>query len=298
MTLTCSTQRLVAGEPLAGSAPFARLWVMLEQPGPWGRDALRESHLDPDVAGALSQAAEGHAARIGLIRSVGAHADVASGHRTLLVARTDPGASWLVARRVDDVLTLASDWLDVETLLQTASAPEGLPGEPLPAPSRAILVCTNAKRDQCCAVLGRPLAASFARRSWPEPTAVWETSHTSGHRFAPTFVSLPDGYLFGGPDAEQRTVAACRGRSSLEPAAQVAEVAVLQRLGVDTPRPLEVTVIDECTVDVEAEGQRYRVNLQPARADDRPESCGKAAVPASWLDATVTSSPSSTAPDQ
>ncbi len=180
--------------------------------------------------------------RVGLIRSVGAHADVVHGSRTVLVARVDRSASWLAARRVDDVAGLA-DALRVDELLTAAVAPAWLPGTPLPTPSRALLVCTNAKRDQCCAVLGRPMAAAFAAsaaRGDGGPVAVWETSHTSGHRFAPTYVSLPDGYLFGGPDAASASVDACRGRSSLEPAAQVAELAVLRRLGEPTPRPLSV----------------------------------------------------------
>lgn len=289
MTVTCSAQRLATGEPLAGSAPFARLWVMLEQPGPWGRDALRQSHLHATVAFALSRVVEAHPARAGLIRSVGAHADSAPGARTLLVARTDPGASWLAARRIDDVRELASDAaLDVEALLAAPFAPQSLPGSALPTPTRALLVCTNAKRDQCCAVLGRPLAASFAERPWPEPTDVWETSHTSGHRFAPTFVSLPDGYLFGGPDAELGTVAACRGRSSLEPKAQVAELAVLRELGVRHPRPLEVSLADDGAYRVRDDDRAFTVTLLEASVPDRPESCGKAAVPASWFSATVT----------
>jgi len=296
MTLTCSAQRLVSGEPLAGSAPYARLWVMLEQPGPWGRDALRESHLDPAVADALAAAVEGQPARLGLIRSVGAHADVTSGARTLLVARTDPGASWLAARQVDDVTEVTSGaWLDVEALLTTDAATNpptdplgGLPGKPLPTPSRALLVCTNAKRDQCCAVLGRPLATTLAGRDWPDPTMVWETSHTSGHRFAPTFVSLPDGYLFGGPDAKLGTVDACRGRSSLDPRAQVAELAVLRERGAGTPRPLEVSEVGDDDYRVRDGDREFTVTLRQTHAPDRPESCGKAAVLASWFTPAVT----------
>ena len=291
MTLTCSAQRLVTGEPLAGSSPFARLWVMVEQPGPWGRDALRESHLDPAVADALAAAVDGYPARVGLIRSVGGHADVAPGPRTLLVARTDPDASWLAARQVADVTELASDWLDVPALLDAPAAPSDLPGDQAPTAAQTLLVCTNAKRDQCCAVLGRPLAASFASQAWARPTTVWETSHTSGHRFAPTFVSLPDGYLFGGPGAERRTVDACRGRSSLEPAAQVAALAVLRTISAPSPRPLQVSGAGDLRYRVRDGGRDFMVSLEETTAADRPESCGKAAVPASWMTATVAVAP-------
>jgi hypothetical protein len=295
VTLTCSAGRVALGEPVAGSAPFARVWVMVEQPGPWGRDALRESHLDASVGTALAGLGDGAGSglpvRVGLIRAVGAHADVVEGVRTLLVARVDREASWLAARRIDDVAGLAGA-LDVESLLGSDVAPAGLPGSPLPTPTRAVLVCTNAKRDQCCAVLGRPLAAGFAERaaSDGESVAVWETSHTSGHRYAPTYLSLPDGYLFGGPDAARATVDACRGRSSLEPPAQVAELAVLRQLGASTPRPLDVEPTGDNTYVVRDGSSSFSVTVQTTTGRDRPESCGKPAVPASWFSATVKSS--------
>jgi hypothetical protein len=286
VTLTCSAGRLALGEPLAGTAPHARLWVMLEQPGPWGRDAVRESHLDADVAAELAALPGRRSVRVGLIRAVGEHADGSQAVRTLLVARTDPEVSWIAVRQIDDVRSLPSQ-LDVDALLEAVAAPVGLPGSPLPTPSKALLVCTNAKRDQCCAVLGRPLAAFFAERVASDGQ-VWETSHTSGHRFAPTYLSLPDGYLFGGPGSEHATVEACRGRSSLEPAAQVAELAVLRELGATTPRPLEVSPIDASSFLVRDGDSVFTVTLEVTTAPDRPESCGKAAVPASWFTASVT----------
>ncbi len=290
MTVTCSDVRAQTNEALAGTAPHARLWVLLEQPGPWGRDALTESHLSVDVGRALAALAKSRPVRVGLIRSVGAHADTSRGARTLLLAGTDSGASWIAARSVADVGSLPS-LLDVEALLAATNAPLNLPGEQLPAPSNALLVCTNAKRDRCCAVLGRPLAASMATASGAG-TQVWETSHTGGHRFAPTFVSLPDGYLYGGPDAKSRSLDACRGRSSLPPAGQVAELAVLRRLGASTPRPLAVDPDEAGRWRVTAEGQSFLVHVVQRAGVDRPESCGKAAVPSSCFTASVKPNPS------
>ena len=60
--------------------------------------------------------------------------------------------------------------------------------------TEAVLVCTNARRDQCCALLGRPLVATFVDKPPTPDTQIWETSHLGGHRFAPTFVDLPSGY--------------------------------------------------------------------------------------------------------
>jgi hypothetical protein len=283
--VTCSAGRLAAGEPLAGSAPHARLWLLLEQPGPWGRDALVESHLPVEVGRALAGLVDGLPARVGLIRTVGAHVDTGDGTRRLLIARTDAGAAWLAARTVTDVAALPAA-LDLEALLAADSAPHDLPGTPAPTPARALLVCTNAKRDQCCAVLGRPLAAALARSAGD--AEVWETSHTGGHRFAPTFVSLPDGYLYGGPDAASGSVDACRGRSSLVPEAQVAELATLRALGASVPRPLRVSGSDGAwRVSADASAETYDVRVERCTGPDRPESCGKAAVASSWLTAAV-----------
>ncbi len=289
MTLTCSAIRAQTDEPLAGTAPHARLWILLEQPGPWGRNAVVESHLHVDVGRALAALADARPVRVSLIRSVGAHADTSSGARTLLLARTDAGASWLAARSVSDVDSLPS-LLDIDALLAAETTPAHLPGEHSPAPTGALLVCTNAKRDQCCAVLGRPLAAAMSTAASPS-TQVWETSHTGGHRFAPTFVSLPDGYLYGGPDAASRTLDACRGRSSLPQAAQAAELAVLRRLRAHTPRPLDVHLAESGHWRVAENGQSFLVEVEQRAGVNRPESCGKAAAPShSWQASIVESS--------
>jgi hypothetical protein len=290
VTSTCSQGRLAAGEPLAGTSPHARLWVLVEQPGPWGRDALVESRLPVEIGRALAAAADGRPARVGLIRSVGAHVDTGGGSRRLLVARTDAGRAWLASRRVDDVRSLTH--LDVDALLDADASPTDLPGDPAPTPQRALLVCANAKRDQCCAVLGRPLAAALAQDLSGADTEVWETSHTGGHRFAPTFVSLPDGYLFGGPGAASGSVDACRGRSSLPPEAQVAELEVLRRLGPSVPRPLPVERgDDDDTWHVTVGGDVYLVAVRRHSGPERPESCGKPAVASSWLTASVHPTP-------
>ncbi len=66
-------------------------------------------------------------------------------------------------------------------------------------PQRLALVCTNGKRDQCCALRGRPVAAAIAAATdWD----TWECSHLGGHRFAATMMLLPTGDMFGWLDPE------------------------------------------------------------------------------------------------
>jgi hypothetical protein len=136
-------------------------------------------------------------------------------------------------------------------------------------------------------------------------TEVWETSHLGGHRFAPTYVSLPDGYLFGGADAVFATTEASRGRSSLPPPAQVAELAVLRHHGEPTPRPLSVVEVGTAKngQGTAQEPSRWRVRydssddghtehdvvVERVEGDPRPESCNRDPVPMLTWQATILS---------
>lgn len=62
--------------------------------------------------------------------------------------------------------------------------------------TREIFVCTHGARDACCATFGYPvfkkIRDEYANR--PELNMrVWRTSHTGGHRFAPTVLDYPEG---------------------------------------------------------------------------------------------------------
>lgn len=274
---SCSALSRASGEPLAGTSPHARLWVVLEQPGPWGREALTSSHLDPAIARSLSAWAGGPSVRLALMRRPGQHPDRggAGRERVALIARTDPGEAWLWQQRLLDVQQLLD--IDLSALLD-GSRPADIDTDPV------LLVCTNARRDLCCAVEGRVLAADLHRRF---PGQVWESTHLGGHRFAPTFVSLPDGFVFGGPHAGEFTTAACRGRSSLAPDAQAVELAALRRFGFSRPTPLWLTDMGGGTWSVRVPDAEQSVTVAVAIEEsgpDRPESCGKRSVPCrSWV---------------
>ena len=69
--LPCATLSRALEEPLYGTASVVRGWVLLEQAGPWGMEAVTESRLDPDLARALHRAAEAAHLRLLLIRRPG-----------------------------------------------------------------------------------------------------------------------------------------------------------------------------------------------------------------------------------
>ncbi|MGW4211038.1 sucrase ferredoxin [Lentzea sp. NPDC004789] len=266
--MRCSTLSGAAGEPLAGTAATATAWLCLEQPGPWGRDAVVQSHLDPELGAELTRRAAGTGVRILLIRRPGKHADTHIGaSRRVYLASTTPGASWL--EQADLAAPEEALELDFAALGEGRSTAFGTP-----VTTPLLLVCTNSKRDVCCALYGRPIATALN---------LWECTHTGGHRFAPTGILLPTGHLYGRLDHElaERVVTGgitadrCRGRSCFTPHGQVAEVAVRARLG-ETRDVLTVVgeTADSATVR-HADGREWRVTLAERTVPARPASCGQ-----------------------
>ncbi len=294
----CSEGSRAAGEELAGSAPHAPGWVALEQSGPWGAKAFTDSHLDPDLGRALEAVAGEHRVRPALIRRPGHHADAhVTGDRrarTVLVASTRPSATGLLEGTVRDPGDLLGlDWAALRDGYLDAVR-RSLPALQ-PATGPRLLVCTNGRRDLCCAVHGRPVALAAAAA---HPGRVWEVTHTSGHRFAPTAVLLPAGTLHGRLDAVAANVLleaaergetvleGSRGRSTWSAAGQVAELAVRRATGVTGLDALRVS--DEHPVAETAwavtvtheDGRRWLVDVGSVPSPvERAESCGKPALP-------------------
>lgn len=232
----CSVLSRTLNEPLAGTAATATTWLCLEQPGPWGRDALRDSHLDPAVGAELADRAAGTGVRIVLIRRPGRHPDRHTPRPArVYLAHTAPGRTALRASTVAE----AKHLLDFDFAAWGAGDIGGF-GAAQDGP--LLLVCTNGRRDVCCAVLGRPIAEGLAA---DHGEAVWEATHLGGHRFAPTALLLPTGYAYGALDTDfahdllsrpDVAVDRCRGRSTWAAPGQVAELAIrdhLQAYGAD-----------------------------------------------------------------
>jgi len=293
---TCSELSAQWAEPLPGTAAVAGFWLCLEQRGPWGRSAVTESHLDRDLGAELLARAENAGVRVQLIRRPGPHAD-APGPRRAYLANTDPAAGWLRSADLDDPAELLE--LDLQ---RVAAGHHDDWGRPDTGP--LLLVCTNGRRDRCCALRGRALVSALAGHG----ETVWETTHTGGHRFAPAAVLLPSGYTYGRITADDAGAAlsaaaagklsttGCRGRSTWSRAGQAAELAVRRALGEDLLDVLRV----ERAGEVDERGRvRIRVRhrdrrswtVEVARREPvrgRPTSCGGAeALPDSYVAGSV-----------
>jgi (2Fe-2S) ferredoxin len=212
-------------DPLHGTAPPSRRWLLLEHPGPWRIDAVAGSGLEPSVLAALTGTAARTATRILLVRPPGR-------------STAPPRRRWLLSG--PDLGTVTGTWAadaDLGAAVEALGSPAALlAGTPDPV----LLVCAHGVHDACCAIRGRPVAAALDQR-WPGQ--VWECSHVGGDRFAPNVVVLPDGFYYGGLDAPTAvgTVADhlagrvatphLRGMARFPPQQQAAVVAALERYG-------------------------------------------------------------------
>jgi hypothetical protein len=230
--MRCAEAARARGASLRASAGRSARFLLLEVPGPWGPAALQSGYLGPDVTAHLRKAAAELDLSVLLIRRPGRQSEAAGGGeiRAWALADTSAGVErvrWGSWREPADLLGL-----DIAAAIPDSASASG--------PQRVALVCTNGKRDQCCAVRGRPVAAALAAGTdWD----TWECSHLGGHRFAATMLLLPTGDMFGWLDAEsaldvtrrfdagQLAVAHHRGRSGQPMPVQTALHAAAVSLG-------------------------------------------------------------------
>ena len=258
----CAEIARTLDEPMAGTAPSTRRWLCLERREAWPADITRDP--DPAVRELLARAAKAGFKPL-LIRSTG------GGPERPRVFLTDsvPGntvTTVLDAERLDDFSLPGPD--------------RPLPGDPVTGP--LFLICTHEQRDPCCGLAGRALADTVAG---PD---VFEASHLGGHRFAPTALVLPTGYVYGrldpraaaairaGASAGEVTTERCRGRSTWSPRGQVAELAVRAATGLRSPDALVVDDDSGDAVHVRTPtGERWVVDVESVEVDaTRPASCG------------------------
>lgn len=250
---------LNADEPMAGTAPQATAHVFLEHLGPWPAKPLEA--LEASYASELSTL----------------HAAVALARRP---APTRQGTSGLpdrphvIVARDGLVAVTRTDGPPAVAAVAAALAALGRGEVPLGWTQAGwlVMVCTHARRDTCCARLGRPLADALLAVAPAD--RIWETTHLGGHRFAPTCLALPSGVVYGRVTSDRvpGLVAAIehsevvpdlmRGRTSYSAPLQVAEVAARDRLGVvdatlelmgsatDSDRTLSTWRADGATLDL------------------------------------------------
>ena len=270
--MICSEQSLALGEALIGTAPEEKLVLVVEQSGPWGRDATERLPAE------LRERAAAAGARVQAVR------------RRTARYECDRPAVWLA--RIGEAL----ERLAVDDLRDVRFEP----GAGTPDPDPLVLVCTHSTRDPCCARNGLPLHRALARF---EP---WHSSHLGGHRFAGTLAVLPAGVWLGRVPAESADALVgeviagrlpldhLRGVAGRRAAVQAAELHVRRVLGLTGTDAVSGTgdgdLVRVRTPDGEVEAH---VTWEPT-GTVRPLSCGPASKtedPGRWVVAVPTLKP-------
>jgi hypothetical protein len=263
----CALRAQLRGDPMIGTAfPAARMFLV-EQPGSWGRDGLRDSDFDRTVAQRVVQRAHEAGLRTQAIRRPGR------------VAAPDR-RSWAVADTTLESVVWGTFGDDAELLDVPLDAKADSDTAPV------YLVCTHSKHDACCALRGRPVAAALDEL---RPGRVWETTHLGGDRFAANVLVLPSGLLYGhvpveaaegfvaAAESDQVLSGLLRGRVGHPPAVQAALAHAYDRLAVLNRRELDVVSSvrsgEETLVRIASPFGEHDITVRAERVDQEGLTC-------------------------
>ncbi len=239
MTIThqdffCMELSRASEEQLAGTAAeLTTVWLVLEVPQPWGNKALVESDLPVAVKDRLAtweKTVPG--ARVQFIKQSAGFAGDGIQFFVGLADDADPRLYRIPLTDYADLLEFdLAALLNRDPVFETQRTQDPL-----------FLVCTNGKRDLCCAKWGVPIYRLMAEIA---PAQVWQTTHIGGHRFAATLVCLPEAVTYGWVEADDAAplirahqhgelyrLDRYRGRSTYAGAVQAAEAFLRRETGV------------------------------------------------------------------
>jgi hypothetical protein len=226
----CSERCRQVGEPLWGTASRVDTWLALEYTGPWGRKAFEESDLSQPVKERLTE-----------------YLNTLPNSRLEFIKQQEPstGIAFFVAVAHAAKPVLYAFQLTTYEDLLTLDLPAVVAGDAAydaflrDAP--LFLVCTNGRRDRCCARNGFPVYQKMAQRAGRD---AWQCTHLGGHRFAATAAFLPQGICYGRIDPSDAMtlvdaheegriyLSHYRGRSCYDPFVQAADYLLRARTGI------------------------------------------------------------------
>ncbi|MCB0917022.1 MAG: hypothetical protein KDC39_00465 [Actinobacteria bacterium] len=257
----CSQRPENLAEPLAGTAPVETRLILIEQPGPWGREALTENRGNAALRESVASLAEVADTKVYLVRQE---------HRRSIIERQ---VWWL--HRDETGVTARRDQLSPNAPISVEPPPTAET-----VTESTTFLCTNGRRDRCCAEFARDLLRPLHDR-------VWEITHLGGHRFAPTAMRT-DGVFFGRLGeaelaavlAEQAPMEHVRGVFGLAQWQQAALVRVAQEYEVPLNKLTSVGGPDE--VSVESADRRWVVPVTMSQSQRLASCDGRMKTVADW----------------
>jgi hypothetical protein len=236
-------------EPLYGTIKPASAWFLLEYNGIYTSEAWRDSRIPAAVKDKLDNYPNSHPL---LVRQPG-HLHAHDRQVTLFAinaAAQKPSIYKIELDSYDDILRL-----DLDALLDAKII--------VPEKDALYIVCTNGKRDQCCAQFGTALYDKLATLTQGQ---VWQSSHIGGHRLAATMYCFPHAICYGflsEKDAPEILESYSKGRLLLkkfrghaiwDKPIQAAEYFLRRELKNDK-------IDDLALLNVEADGESWRIQF-------------------------------------
>ncbi len=245
-----------------GSALFVDEIIVVDVPRPWPKPVWAADGFTAVPEWVMAAEATGR--RVRVLAAVG---EEVAPEATIVVHRRVAGSG--LFERIEHRCASCDAGQLLEILLI-----EGLDASPhtvvdVPAPGAELLICAQGSHDVCCGSRGTTMAAEV--ESSRRDVSVRQVSHTGGHRFAPTGITLPDGRMWGLFDRDEMLsildrsgspaalVDRCRGWVGADGPGQVAEAAVFAAVDDWTFDELDRGV--EVHVDDDHDGQRWRCTV-------------------------------------
>ncbi len=268
VSIRCSDLSRAADEPLAATATAGDWYLLIEVPGPWGRDVSSAGALPAPAREAVDDwLARTPRSRMLFIRRPGRYGRTSA----VFVVRAIETAPEV--RRIE--LTRHEDLADTDF---DSAGEDG-------APRSLLLVCGHGSRDGCCALRGNAVYRALAGHV-PEDD-LWLSSHQGGHRFAANVLVLPSGMQLGRLDTEnavsvtQRALAGridldnYRGRACFDARVQAAEHAVRRALSLDDLGDLRLAAVAGSVVRFQGrDGSEHSAAVEEIAGPAVPASCG------------------------
>jgi hypothetical protein len=261
----CADYSRQIGEPLIGTISQAHYYFALETREAFGTKALPESTINPLVFEHLARFQPGNTI---LIRQPG-HRPASQGFAFFAANTLTQRIYELTLQQPEDLLNISLDALLAGSL--TA-----------PRPHPLYFICTNGRRDVCCARYG---SAFYEALSALEGDAVWQCSHIGGHRFAATGLVFPIGAAYGMLDPQDALTLAqhaknntlwpekLRGRLQFAEPEQAAEYFLRQHLACSAADNVELAEASAASPDGTrwesvwiSKGSPYRVSVRAGEA--------------------------------
>ncbi len=248
------------GAAPAGTALAPDVVALVEVREPWPKPALKHGDLAPIVRAIQ--------ARPVMTRVLAAVPHDPTTARVILFGRRPVGVVRVERPLGDDPLAAVdAAWADLES------------GRGIVADSadtvETVLICTQGSHDVCCGTHGVEFADQVDGRGDIE---VFRVSHTGGHKWAPTAMTLPDGRMWAHLDTDSfdrivrrdgpasAVAGQCRGWwGAPAGAAQAAEVRLLAQLGWGLDDQERNVEIDDTRVAITVGDERWHFEVTVAR---------------------------------